>query len=321
MPPQRLHPVGKSQREQENVLMSILKVEPVAAVRSLNELFAIAEALENEAASRYADLAVQMRAAALPTVADAFEHIAAEERGHADRVTEWSRTRTGAAPDPALIRWLPPETFDEDEALSIASSSLASAYRALSMAVRNEERAFALWTYIAAQADDPAIQEAAERMAREELRHAALLRQERRRSFHAERQKWSREDAATPRRPPAEEAAHAERALASLLTNLADEPAAPVGLRRLADESQAMADEAAEVARARVEGKASPNSRSGSLPVTPATAALRLSEQAVEAYLDAADAAGEEDAMRRLQSLAERAIARAVTLRRMLSRD
>ncbi|MGK7865440.1 ferritin-like domain-containing protein [Falsiroseomonas sp. E2-1-a4] len=301
--------------------MSILKTEPASAIRTLNELFAIAEALEKDSASRYAELAVQMRAAALPSVADALEHIAAEEREHVDRVIEWSRAQTGLAPDAGLISWLPPEAFDEEEARGIASSSLASAYRALSMAVRNEERAFAIWTYIAAHADDPTIQEAAERMASEELRHAALLRQERRRAFHTERRQRGQEDAAAHRRPPAEEAAHAERALASLLTYLADEPAASGGLRQLADESRSMAENAVEVAGAKAERGGSPGSHTSTPPAAPGITALRLSEQTVEAYLHAADAAGEEDAMRRLQSLAEQAIARAVVLRRMLGAD
>ncbi|MGK7871003.1 ferritin-like domain-containing protein [Falsiroseomonas sp. E2-1-a20] len=299
--------------------MSILKTEPAAAISTLEELFAMAEALEKDAASRYAALAVQMRAAALPGVADALDHIAAEERDHVARVTEWSRAQTGAAPDPGLISWLPPEAFDEEEARGIASSSLASAYRALSMAVRNEERAFALWTYIAAQADDPAIQEAAERMAREELRHAALLRHERRRAFHAEHQERDREDATAGRRTPEENAARVERDLALLLTDLANKLPGSGELRHLARESQMMADEAAKVAGGKVEEEASPSPLGGTAADTSLTVVLRLSEQTVEAYLNAAGAVGEEDAMRRLQALAEGAIARVITLRQMLS--
>lgn len=167
--------------------MPLLRSEPPAPVRSLGELFALAEALEVEAASRYADLAGQMRAAGLASVADVFQHLAAEERGHAAQVIEWSRAELGVAPDVALIRWQPPETFDEEEARTIASSRLASAYRALSMAVRNEERAFLFWTYVAAQTDQDRLREAAEQMAREELDHIARLRRERRQAFHLAR--------------------------------------------------------------------------------------------------------------------------------------
>jgi rubrerythrin len=55
------------------------------------------------------------------------------------------------------------------------------------MAVRNEERAFTLWSYIAAQAEEKEIQPAAERMAHEELGHASLLRRARREAYRAAR--------------------------------------------------------------------------------------------------------------------------------------
>ncbi|MBV1795929.1 ferritin family protein [Siccirubricoccus sp. G192] len=256
-----------------------------------------------------------MRALDLPEVAAVFEHLAAEERGHADQVEGWARSATGAPPDSAWLRWQPPETFDEEAARAMGSSNLASAYRALSMAVRNEERAFALWTYIAAQAEDPAIQAAAERMAGEELRHAALFRRERRRAFHAERQAMMAEER-RPRLPPAEEAARAERALAPLLAALAEaEPAADraAELRRLAMAAAATAAEAP-----------APDAETGPVPGSEAPAdlagALRLAERAVEAYLDAADAAREEEALRHLQSLAEQAIARIALLRQMAGR-
>lgn len=311
--------------------MSLLATEPPAPVRSLDELFALAEALETEAASRYAQLAQQMRAVGLVDVAEVFEHLAAEERGHSDEVTAWSRADTGHAPDPARIRWQPPTTFDEEEARSIASSMLASAYRALSMAVRNEERAFALWTYIAAQAEDPKIRAAAERMAREELRHAALLRRERRRAFHAERDRHVT-GAGRPR--PATEAAQVERSLSALLASLAEQYAAAAGSRAarlldLARDAAAMANEAdaaTAIEAARAEAPASSTARRG-YRASPSAAddpapegllgALRLAERAVEDYLATADAAQDEAVMRQLQSLAERAIARVAALRRM----
>lgn len=48
-----------------------------------------------------------------------------------------------------------PETFDSDAAAEIKNSKLLTPYRALATAVRNEERAFAFWSYLAAFADDP----------------------------------------------------------------------------------------------------------------------------------------------------------------------
>ena len=84
------------------------------------------------------------------------------------------------------MRWEAPETFDNETAAEIKTSRLMTPYRALSMAVRNEERAFAFWSYVAGFAKDPEIKKAAEAMAREELGHVATLRKERRRAYHSE---------------------------------------------------------------------------------------------------------------------------------------
>ncbi|MBB4279229.1 hypothetical protein GGE12_007042 [Rhizobium mongolense] len=53
-----------------------------------------------------------------------------------------------------------------------------------SIAVRNEERAFEFWTYVASSAPTQEMRSAAERMAREVLGHVATLRRERRHAFH-----------------------------------------------------------------------------------------------------------------------------------------
>lgn len=292
--------------------MSLLRTEPSEPVHSLDELFALAEALENEAAAQYAGLAHDMHAQNQPKVAAVFAQLATAERDHAGQMTSWARCVTGAVPEPARIRWQPPETFDEEAARTMASSSLASAYRALSMAVRNEERAFILWTHIAAQAEDPAIQTAAERMAVEELHHAALLRVERRRAFHDERQASTADSVLVPpRRSPAEEAAWIERTLARLLSALAEDVAAESqvpDLRRLAAEAAIMAGETTTVATDDTAIKAMP---------TKFPEALRLAERAVELYLDAAAAAQDEASMQHLHVLAEGAIARIALLRDM----
>jgi rubrerythrin len=311
--------------------MSPLRSEPPRPVRTLSEFFAIAHALERQASARYAELATQMWAMGLPDIAAVFERLAAEERSHIDSVEGWAVAKTGTVPDPIWLRWQPPETFDQEEAQAFASSSLASAYRALSMAVRNEERAFSLWTYIAAQAEDPAIQSMAERMAGEELHHAALLRGERRRAFHLERRgRDAIMGPGTQRLQPAEAAARIEHLLAALLSALAESQDATeqaAGLRHLAAEAQAQA-QAQAIASAMVAADSgvfaqrddAPSHIDGNVSAGLKTA-LRLSEQAVEIYLDAGDAAEGEGDMRRFQSLAEQSIARLVLLRRMAGGD
>ena len=287
--------------------MSPLKAESPAPVRSLGEFFAIALTLETESAARYGELARSMRDLGLHDVAAVFDHLVAEEGDHAAAIERWAREATGAAPDVAWLRWRPSDAFDEEDAQTIASSQLASAYRALSLAVRNEERAFLLWTYIAAQAEDPQIRSAAEAIAVEELRHAAMLRQERRRAFHAARRPGAR-----AAKPPAAAARALEQELAIGLTALARATAfaaAAPELRSLAAEARAMAG----VAEAATEEPAM--AVEGESPGLPAL--RRLAERAAELYLEAADAARDEQALLRLQSHAERAIARIARLAAM----
>src|SRR5690349_9080777 len=88
---------------------SLLKSEPAGRLRSLDELFALAHAMENEAANRYGELAEDMRRQNKDDLAAVFAQLAAAEREHADSVSRWSQARRGKAPDPALVRWEAPE--------------------------------------------------------------------------------------------------------------------------------------------------------------------------------------------------------------------
>lgn len=165
--------------------MSLLKAEPFAAMTSMDELLAIAYAMEQEAIAGYSELAERMRRENEPELVAVFEQLIGEESQHLGNVVRWSEKVSGKEPDLSNIRWELTDTFDDEGARTIAPE-LLSAYRAFSMAVRNEERAFVFWTYVAAQADHQQLREAAEQMAREELGHLATLRRERRRAFHAQ---------------------------------------------------------------------------------------------------------------------------------------
>lgn len=296
--------------------MSRLKAEPPEPVRSLAELFAIAHGMEEESASRYAELAGQMRRLGNAEVAAVFAHLAEMESGHVASVDRWSRQRTGTVPELARRRWRPPETFDEQAAAEMGSSRLATAYRALSMAVRNEESAFAFWSYVAAQAEEPEVRQAAEKMAQEELLHAWLLRRERRRAFHAGRRGSPGMDERQPQ-ADASDPQRLERELAAQLRELAAERAAAGKggdaslLHRLAEESERMAGELAASRMPLLASGPHPPGR----PVARGEQdrwqdALRLAELAVERYLGTAEATQNEAAVQQAQSLAERAIAR-----------
>jgi rubrerythrin len=158
---------------------------PPGALKSVDAMLAVAHALEREAAARYAVLADCMRRVDQREIAELFAGLAAEEQGHVDSVERLAEKTLHGAPDPALVHAALPATFArEDEANAAA---LLSPYRTLSIAVRQEERAFSFWSYVAAQSDNPALRELAEMFARQELNHAAKLRHARRQAFHAER--------------------------------------------------------------------------------------------------------------------------------------
>ncbi|MGX7875535.1 ferritin family protein [Mesorhizobium sp. ORM6] len=152
----------------------------------MDELLAIALTMEKESADRYAGLAERMRAAGRRELADVFDRLVHEETGHIEMVVRWSEQASLKAPEVLPLDIVPEGVFD-DEGIRLASPELADAYRSFAIAVRNEERAFAFWSYVAANGASPEVREAAELMAREELDHAKTLRRERRKAFFADR--------------------------------------------------------------------------------------------------------------------------------------
>ncbi|WP_300296000.1 ferritin family protein [Ferrovibrio sp.] len=280
--------------------MTHLTSEPPAPVRSLDELLAIAYALEHEAAEHYTAFATQARRENLPDLADLFEKLAAEERHHEHYVQAWAQQHSGKAPDIAAIRWDLPETFDLAGGTELASSRLATAYRILAVAVQNEDRAFALWSYIAAHADAGAIREAAETMARQELQHAWDLRRARRQAYHAEGlDKTPRAGAKTLAglgRVELRLARHLEQATAGAQGGTAQE------LQRLALESRQMAAQSDGTYLAEDEASSEED-------------ILTMAERLAEDYLDIGDHSANEAEIAQAQALAARAVMRLAQLR------
>jgi rubrerythrin len=284
--------------------MSKLKHEPPLPVRSLGEIFAIAHALGHEAVTRYEEIADRMRSAGKLTLAELFDRFVAQERSNLESVSVWSARESGGVPDPALVRWRIPDIFD-DEGMSTIDPHLVSTYRALSVAVRNEERTFVFWSYVVAHAQDPDVRKAAERMAGEELRHAARLRRERRQAYHAGRSV----DPGQVR--IIHEMSDLERGLADRLDVVAT-AASPVKapiLSRFANEARATAEELARQP----------------LPVPGGRVwedfpeeIVALSELLVDRYLEAAEGVTDQQSNLRAQILAGRAITRLDWLRNEL---
>lgn len=166
--------------------MPPLTVEPHTPVRSLESLFAVAAAVEAHTQGAYADIATRMHRTGRADLAGLFEELAVAAADRRSAAAGRHRRLSGRAPElPALPGGLMP-LFD-DQGAQGAAPELASAYGAYAMAVRNAERTFAFWTYVAAFSPSRDVRAAAEDLARHELAQAAMLRGKRRHAFHAER--------------------------------------------------------------------------------------------------------------------------------------
>jgi rubrerythrin len=166
--------------------VKLLCQEPDAPVESSADLLGIALALEQEAVRRYRQLASLMEDRGAVETAATFRALMEEERHHVASVSSVSAGLIGHVPDAGAFLWrLPPEIAASWEEL--AGRSDLTPYRALSLAVLNEERAFAFYSYIVSAATDPAVREQAQALAMEELTHAAKLRRQRRKAWRAHR--------------------------------------------------------------------------------------------------------------------------------------
>jgi rubrerythrin len=268
-------------------------------VKTMPELMALAKAMEQDAASGYVALALRMRAEHRPDLAAVFDRLAAEEEGHIANVDRW-RVEIGG--DVAAIPVLPPEASFDDEGAGVVAPELLSSYRAFSTAVRNEERAFVFWTYVAAHAPSPNIRVAAERMAKEELGHVATLRKERRLAFHLDR--LTAPEAAQGELPALE-----ARLADHLLQRAAMAGAAPT------ETLLALADAARDRAVAVTSKPFVDTPLLKSLPAPVSGQAVSLSELLLDCYLDLAEREEKEEPRLRAQAFAGQLIACLQSLR------
>jgi rubrerythrin len=286
--------------------MGTLKSLP-PAVESAEELMAMAYAMEGEAARRYRGLAERMRLRPDARLARLFDFFADLETKHAAQIAERSIAVAGHRVDASRVRWEVPENFDEEA----GSSRLLTPYRTLAIAVRNEERAFAFYSYVAAGSHDGQTREIAEELAKDEIGHAWLLRRERRKAY--------REEKSLPGRRPV---AALPGSLAELRLMIAEtEWRAAQHHRRLAAWLQPRdAKTAALFAETANDEEESAllASTGGGCELPPLTAdsppsiesGLRLLEESFERYMDIAARTGDEAVMRDAHLLAERAVQR-----------
>ena len=168
-------------------------------VKTTGKLMSIALQAEREAIRRYSQLSARMREGGNESAAALFDRLVIEEQGHERLLLEWmARESIDENPEIGPISWSDPHvsTTYDDEARNPHRST---PYKALAFAVHNEEIAFRFYTHVAAESDNETVRKYAEILAREELGHAALLRAERRRAYHTERNTGSVEPMLDPR--------------------------------------------------------------------------------------------------------------------------
>lgn len=273
-----------------------LRVEPAETIGSCEELMALAASLEQQAAQRYRELAGRSGRGNAPELATLLSELAdrAEEQGR--RLAARSHPASPAEPRS------PPAGVFDDEGLANASPALVSRYRVLSTAVRNEERAFAFWSYLAAHARTPDIRMAAEALAHRELEQVAALRRQRRMAFRAQRSQPASASLAAP-------LAQAE---SRLLARLQDRAAGGSVLDR---ESLAELVTHSRDNLATLDRLPEIESAGGAISMPQEVDELAMAEFLLEAYLDVADRSQDEELVREAQRMAGRSINRLTWLR------
>jgi rubrerythrin len=168
-------------------------------VESTADLISIALATERESISRYAELATRMKDYGNSEVGVLFERMSTEEQAREQQLTEWAalagltlKTDIGPIPweeDPGVATIYDAEAEDP---------TLSTPYKALAFAVHNKQRGFRFYSYVAADSKNPEVSDYAEILAREELGQAALLRGQRRRAWHVQRNQQAIEPGINP---------------------------------------------------------------------------------------------------------------------------
>ena len=156
-----------------------------AHVKTLGELLALALALELRAAARFRLMAARMREEGRDDLVSLFEGLAREEDRHAEDLRRLPEAAE-QSDEPAALD-VDPDLAALSSAPNGESLRQLSIYDCLAEAVRNEINTFDFFSNVAAKAEDDALQDLAERLAKEELEHATVLRRVRREAFHQQR--------------------------------------------------------------------------------------------------------------------------------------
>lgn len=288
----------------------LLTSTPTHAVKTLAELYAIALAQAERAASTYDQMAASLTDDSdhsVEPVRCVFETLREREQ---DRIAEIKlrrstlpRKEADAAPAIGPVDDLVPKS----ELVELADSSLSTPYQAWAIAVRHRQRAFVFWTYVAAHAAAPELRIAAETMAREALVDSDLLRRERRLAWRAEQPRKG-EDAA--------EGISGEMSSAALMESLLlkeivrwSQTLPPTDQEKLLSSNGLAAADLAAL------GAELPGQSDSETTADVPRRVVRYAEQLTSIYLDESDRATDQAGLELAQSLAASSIARLARLR------
>ncbi|MBT4427349.1 MAG: ferritin family protein [Rhodospirillaceae bacterium] len=296
--------------------------------KSTATLLAMAISMEREAAARYDELAREMASSGNPELADLFDELGAEERRHEAHILAWGVTPADLSKQ-AEMKWRSPEAPSQEDSDAAGGVHLMTPHRALSLAVHNEERAFAFFSNIAALADTAEVRERAESLAKEELAHVVRLRVERRRAWRAQTERAvesaPKEGVLSLRSLPAlvNRALSVEREAATRCAEFADTLEAG-GDTKAAEELRKLALDISAVI-AGLENRAGENAQTpgtghtaqadldvlqNASPQGVLSLALADAEDALDFYLAVGDAGATQDMMETAQELAQHALDR-----------
>jgi rubrerythrin len=155
-------------------------------IQSPGQLLTTALTVEQTATRHYADIATRMRHYGNHETVELFERLAREGRERESRIAEWMELESIEP-----VEHTDPSTWEDEQVPTTYDAEARDPYRstpykALAYAAHNTDRAFNLFTYISANAEDPQTERYARILARDTLNRARLLKSRRRRAYHAE---------------------------------------------------------------------------------------------------------------------------------------
>ena len=163
-------------------------------IHAPEQLLSAAIAVERGAIKHYSDMADRMRHYGNTESVALFERLAAESKERKQKIIELAKLEN-IKPIEKIepMVWedpLMPKTYDAEARDPYRSTP----YKALAYAAHNTDRAFNLYTHIAAIAEDPQVERYAQILASDALNRSRLLQSRRRRAYHTEqRGPWQKQ--------------------------------------------------------------------------------------------------------------------------------